>query len=53
MLGASNFYMPIFEEALETYQLPFLNLNTWPVHRVGTEPYGCIQSRRIRLWHHD
>jgi membrane-bound lytic murein transglycosylase D len=22
MLGASNFYMPIFEEAFETYQLP-------------------------------
>ena len=28
MLGASNFYMPIFEEALEAYQIP-LEL-TWP-----------------------
>ena len=30
MLGASNFYMPIFEEALETYGLP-LELKYLPV----------------------
>ena len=30
MLGASNFYMPIFEEALEAYQLP-LELKYLPI----------------------
>ena len=32
MLGANNFYVPIFEEALESYQLP-LELKYLPVDR--------------------
>ena len=46
MLGAANFYMPIFEEALDTYQLPLelrylpiieSALNPKAVSRVGAE----------------
>ena len=37
MLGASNFYMPIFEEALETYGLP-LELKYLPVIESALNP---------------
>ena len=37
MLGASNFYMPIFEEALEMYQLP-LELKYLPVIESALNP---------------
>lgn len=40
MLGASNFYMPIFEEALEMYQVAF-GIKVPARHRVGSEPQGC------------
>ena len=37
MLGASNFYMPIFEEALEMYQLP-LELKYLPIIESALNP---------------
>lgn len=46
MLGASNFYMPIFEEALEAYNLP-LELKYLPVIESALNP-----KRRITRWCH-
>ena len=40
MLGASNFYMPIFEEALEAYELP-LELRYMPVIESALNPTGA------------
>ena len=37
MLGAQNFYMPVFEEALEAYDLP-LELKYLPVIESGLDP---------------
>jgi membrane-bound lytic murein transglycosylase D len=37
MLGASNFYMPLFEEAIERYNLP-LELKYLPVIESGLRP---------------
>ena len=53
MLGASNFYMPIFEEALEAYELP-LELRYMPVIESALNPApeppacGSSCSRRER-----
>ena len=41
MLGASNFYMPIFEEALEAYNLP-LELKYLPVIESALNPLSLI-----------
>ena len=45
MLSACNFYMPIFEEALDAYNLP-LELK---YYRIGLEPVGSIARRCRRL----
>ena len=43
MLGASNFYMPVFEQALETYGLP-LELKYLPVIESGLNPKQFPES---------
>ena len=45
MLSANNFYMPIFEEALDLYDLP-LELK---YHRIGLKPDGNFPSGSRRL----
>ena len=49
MLGASNFYMPIFEEALETYQLP-LELKYLPVIESALNPNAVSRVGAAGLW---
>ena len=49
MLGASNFYMPIFEEALETYQLP-LELKYLPVIESALNPMAVSRVGASGLW---
>ncbi len=49
MLGASNFYMPIFEEALETYQLP-LELRYLPVIESALNPKAVSRVGATGLW---
>lgn len=49
MLGASNFYMPIFEEALETYQLP-LELKYLPVIESALNPKAVSRVGATGLW---
>ncbi len=49
MLGASNFYMPIFEEALETYQLP-LELKYLPVIESALNPKAVSRVGAAGLW---
>jgi membrane-bound lytic murein transglycosylase D len=49
MLGAQNFYMPIFEEALETYQLP-LELKYLPVIESGLNPTAVSRVGAAGLW---
>ena len=49
MLGASNFYMPIFEEALETYQLP-LELKYLPVIESALNPNAVSRVGATGLW---
>lgn len=49
MLGASNFYMPIFEEALEAYNLP-LELRYLPVIESALNPKAVSRVGATGLW---
>ena len=49
MLGASNFYMPIFEEALETYRLP-LELKYLPIIESALNPKAVSRVGATGLW---
>ena len=49
MLGASNFYTPIFEEALESYQLP-LELKYLPVIESALNPQAVSKAGAVGLW---
>ena len=49
MLGASNFYMPIFEQALETYNLP-LELKYLPVIESALSPKATSRVGAAGLW---
>ena len=49
MLGAANFYMPIFEEALETYQLP-LELTYLPIIESALNPKAVSRVGATGLW---
>jgi membrane-bound lytic murein transglycosylase D len=49
MLGASNFYMPIFEEALESYQLP-LELKYLPIIESALNPTAVSRVGATGLW---
>ena len=49
MLGASNFYMPIFEEALETSGLP-LELKYLPVIESALNPKAVSRVGATGLW---
>jgi membrane-bound lytic murein transglycosylase D len=49
MLGASNFYMPIFEEALEAYGLP-LELKYLPVIESALNPKAVSRVGATGLW---
>ncbi len=49
MLGASNFYMPIFEQALETYGLP-LELKYLPVIESALNPKAVSRVGATGLW---
>lgn len=49
MLGASNFYMPIFEEALEAYNLP-LELKYLPVIESALNPTAVSRVGATGLW---
>lgn len=49
MLGASNFYMPIFEEALERYDLP-LELRYLPVIESALRPSATSHAGAAGLW---
>lgn len=48
-LGAQNFYMPIFETALETYGLP-LELKYLPVIESGLNPQAVSRAGAAGLW---
>jgi len=49
MLGASNFYMPIFEQALESYGLP-LELKYLPVIESALNPNAVSRVGATGLW---
>lgn len=49
MLGASNFYIPIFEEALEVYGLP-LELKYLPVIESALNPKATSHAGAAGLW---
>ena len=49
MLGAANFYVPIFEEALETYQVP-LELKYLPVIESALNPKAVSRVGATGLW---
>ncbi|SFG39346.1 membrane-bound lytic murein transglycosylase D [Prevotella sp. KH2C16] len=49
MLGAQNFYMPIFEQALETYGLP-LELKYLPVIESALNPRAVSRVGATGLW---
>ena len=49
MLGASNFYMPIFEEALDLYQLP-LELRYLPIIESSLSPTAVSRVGATGLW---
>ena len=49
MLGASNFYIPIFEEALEAYQLP-LELKYLPIIESALNPNAISRAGAGGLW---
>ena len=49
MLGASNFYTPIFEEALEAYGLP-LELKYLPVIESALNPMAASHAGAAGLW---
>lgn len=48
-LGAANFYMPIFEQALESYGLP-LELKYLPVIESGLNPNAVSRAGATGLW---
>ena len=48
-LGASNFYMPIFEQALEAYNMP-LELRYLPVIESGLNPNAISRVGATGLW---
>jgi membrane-bound lytic murein transglycosylase D len=49
MLGAANFYMPIFEEALDAYDLP-LELKYLPVIESALNPVAVSRAGATGLW---
>lgn len=49
MLGAQNFYIPVFEEALESYDLP-LELKYLPVIESALNPMAKSRVGAIGLW---
>ena len=49
MLGISNFYTPVFEEALETYRLP-LELKYLPVIESALNPNAVSKAGATGLW---
>ena len=49
MLGACNFYLPIFEEALEAYQLP-LELKYLPIIESALNPKAVSRAGATGLW---
>ncbi len=49
MLGASNFYTPIFEEALEAYGLP-LELKYLPIIESALNPKATSRAGAAGLW---
>ncbi len=49
MLGAQNFYMPIFEDALEAEGLP-LELRYLPIIESALKPTATIRVRAVGLW---
>ena len=49
MLGAANFYMPIFEEALEMYNMP-LELKYLPVIESALSPTATSRVGAAGLW---
>ena len=49
MLGAQNFYMPVFEEALESYDLP-LELKYLPVIESALNPTAKSRVGAVGLW---
>ena len=49
MLGAANFYFPIFEEALEAYQLP-LELKYLPIIESALNPKAVSRVGAAGLW---
>lgn len=49
MLGAQNFYIPVFEEALEAYDLP-LELKYLPVIESALNPEAVSRVGAVGLW---
>ena len=49
LLGASNFYNPIFEEALESYQMP-LELRYLPIIESALNPTAVSRAGAVGLW---
>ena len=49
MLGRGNFYNPIFEEALESYQIP-LELKYLPVLESALNPTATSKAGAVGLW---
>lgn len=49
MLGAQNFYIPVFEEALEAYDLP-LELKYLPVIESALNPQAVSRVGAVGLW---
>ena len=49
MLGACNFYLPIFEEALEAYRLP-LELKYLPIIESALNPKAVSRAGATGLW---
>ena len=49
LLGASNFYNPIFEEALESYQMP-LELKYLPIIESALNPTATSRAGAVGLW---
>ena len=49
ILGASNFYTPLFEEALESYQIP-LELKYLPVIESALNPGATSRAGAAGLW---
>ncbi len=49
MLGSSNFYMPIFEQALESYNVP-LELKYLPIIETALNPKAVSRAGATGLW---